>query len=160
MTSANSCALRGQNGNDTFINAGYLEGHGGVGSDTAITMDATLGAGTLILQTGSVIKGAADGGMTKRSDTFLEGSGTADNSFRNFQNLTMRGSAWSWLTNASFSDSSQVQTGTLTFNSTLTSPVIGVQAGGSVAGTGTLIGNVTNLGIFCKVPTQAMGLAP
>lgn len=157
IISANSYALRGQNGNDTFVNAGYLEGHGGAGNDTAITMGATLGVGMLILQTGSVIRGAADGGITKRSDTFLEGSGTVDNNFRNFQNLTMRGSAWSWLTNASFSDSIQVQTGILTFSSTLTSPVINVQAGGSVAGTGTFVGNVTSQGTLLPGPGAGNG---
>jgi outer membrane autotransporter protein len=157
IISANSYALRGQNGNDTFVNAGYLEGHGGAGGTDAITMGATLGAGTLILQTGSVIRGGADGGIVKRSNTFLEGSGTVDNNFRNFQNLTMRGTAWSWLTNASFSDGIQVQTGTLTFSSTLTSPVIGVQAGSSVAGTGTFAGNVTSQGTLLPGPGAGNG---
>ncbi|SFU48518.1 outer membrane autotransporter barrel domain-containing protein [Polaromonas sp. YR568] len=157
IVSANSYALRGQNGNDTFVNAGYLEGHGGAGGGDAITMGATLGTGTLILQTGSVIRGAADGGIVKRSNTFLEGSGTVDNNFRNFQNLIMRGTAWSWLTNASFSDGIQVQTGTFTFSSTLTSPVIAVQAGSSVAGTGTFVGNVTSQGTLLPGPGAGNG---
>jgi len=155
IISANSYALRGQNGNDTFINAGYLEGRGGAGSDAAIFMGG-LGTGTLILRTGSVIRGAADGGGPN-SSAFLEGSGTVDNNFRNFRALTMRGSAWNWLTNASFSNSIEVQSGTFTFSSTLTSPVISVLAGSSVAGTGTFVGNVTNQGTLLPGPGAGNG---
>ncbi|MGR4870969.1 autotransporter outer membrane beta-barrel domain-containing protein [Variovorax sp. LARHSF232] len=156
VTSASSYALRGQNGNDTFINAGLLEGHGGASGDGAIFM-GSLGTGTLILQTGSVIKGVADGGVNKPSNTFLEGSGTVDNVFRNFQNLTMRGSAWSWLTDASFSESIQVQTGTFTLTSKLTSPVINVLPGTTVAGTGTFAGNVSNQGTWLPGPGNGTG---
>ncbi|MDW5441531.1 hypothetical protein [Polaromonas sp. SM01] len=153
IISDQSHALRGNNGSETFINSGYLEGHGGAG-DEAILMGA--GGGTLILRTGSVIRGGAVGGGVNNS-AFLEGSGTVDNNFRNFQNLTMRGTAWSWLTNASFSDSIQVQTGTLTFSSTLTSPVINVLAGSSVAGTGTFVGNVTSQGTLLPGPGAGNG---
>ena len=154
ITSTRGYALRGHLGNDTFINSGYLEGNGGAG-DVAIFMGAG-GTDTLILRSGSVIRGAADGGGGTNS-TFLEGSGTVDNSFRNFQNLTMRGSAWSWLTDASFSNSIQVQSGTFTFSSTLTSPAINVQAGGSVAGTGTFVGNVTSQGTLLPGPGAGNG---
>ncbi|WP_447748245.1 hypothetical protein [Variovorax boronicumulans] len=94
LSSANGYGYRGQNGNDVMVNAGTIEGHGGTASTDAIYMGA-LGNGTLILQTGSVIKGGADGGVGKTASTFLEGSGTVDNAFRNFQHLTMRGTAWS-----------------------------------------------------------------
>jgi outer membrane autotransporter protein len=157
ITSTNSAALRGQNGNDTFVNAGYLEGHGGPAGDSAIIM-GQQGTGTLILQTGSVIRGAADGNIgSKLSAAFLEGSGTVDNTFRNFQNLTMRGDAWSWLTDASFAQSIQVQTGTFTFNSTLAAPAINVLPGTTVAGTGTFAGNVNNQGTWLPGPGFANG---
>jgi outer membrane autotransporter protein len=156
ITSANSYALRGQNGNDTFVNAGYLEGHGGATGDGAIFM-GSLGTGTLILQTGSVIRGVADGGVDKPSDVFLEGSGTVDNPFQNFQNLTMRGSAWSWVTDARFSEGIQVQTGTFTFTSRLASPAIAVLPGTTVAGTGTFVGNVSNQGTWRPGPGNGIG---
>lgn len=156
ITSANSYALRGQNGNDTFVNAGTLEGHGGASGDGAIFM-GSLGTGTLILQTGSVIRGVADGGVNKPSNVFLEGSGTVDNRFQNFQNLTMRGSAWSWLTDAGFSDGIHIQTGTFTFTSKLTSPAVDVLPGTTVAGTGTFAGNVSNQGTWLPGPGNGTG---
>jgi outer membrane autotransporter protein len=155
ISSASSYAYRGQNGNDVLVNAGYLEGHGGAGGTDAIYMGA-LGTGTLILQTGSVIKGGADGGGA-RADTFLEGNGTVDNAFRNFQNLTMRGTEWSWLTDASFSDSVRVESGRLNLPATLTSPVITVLPGTTVAGTGTFAGNVTNQGTLLPGPNDGVG---
>ncbi|RYF66118.1 MAG: autotransporter outer membrane beta-barrel domain-containing protein, partial [Comamonadaceae bacterium] len=135
FSSASSYAYRGQNGNDTLVNAGLLEGHGGADGDGAIFM-GPLGTGTLILQTGSVIRGAADGGGA-RSDAFLEGNCTIDNNFRNFQNLTMRGTRWAWTTDATFSDSIRVETGRFDLTGTLTSPAIAVLPGTVVAGTGT-----------------------
>ncbi|OEZ28940.1 hypothetical protein AO062_20670 [Variovorax boronicumulans] len=156
LSSANGYGYRGQNGNDVLVNAGTIEGHGGTASTDAIYMGA-LGNGTLILQTGSVIKGGADGGVGKTASTFLEGSGTVDNAFRNFQHLTMRGTAWSWQTDASFSDSIRVESGRFTLPATLTSPVIAVLPGTTVAGTGTFAGNVTNQGTLLPGPNDGVG---
>jgi hypothetical protein len=64
LSSANGYGYRGQNGNDVLVNAGTIEGHGGAGNTDAIYMGA-LGVGTLILQTGSVIRGGADGGAAR-----------------------------------------------------------------------------------------------
>lgn len=153
LSSANGYGYRGQNGNDTLVNAGTIEGHGGADNTDAIYMGA-LGLGTLILQTGSVIRGGADGGVGKTASTFLEGSGTVDSAFRNFQNLTMRGTAWSWLTDANFSDSVRVESGRFTLPATLTSPVIAVLPGATVAGTGTFAGNVTNQGTLLPGPND------
>lgn len=153
LSSANGYGYRGQNGNDTLVNAGTIEGNGGANNTDAIYMGA-LGLGTLILQTGSVIRGAADGGIGKTASTFLEGSGTVDNAFRNFQNLTMRGTAWSWLTDANFSESVRVESGRFTLPATLTSPVITVLPGATVAGTGTFAGNVTNQGTLLPGPND------
>ncbi|HEX7865771.1 MAG TPA: autotransporter outer membrane beta-barrel domain-containing protein [Variovorax sp.] len=155
LSSANGYGYRGQNGNDVLVNAGTIEGHGGADNTDAIYMGA-LGNGTLILQTGSVIRGAADGGIGKTASTFLEGSGTVDNAFRNFQNLTMRGTAWSWLTDANFSDSVRVESGRFTLPATLTSPVITVLPGATVAGTGTFAGNVTNQGTLLPGPNDGV----
>lgn len=154
LSSANDYGYRGQNGNDTLINAGFIEGHGGSGNDGAILMGGG-GTGTLILQTGSVIKGAADGGNAS-SDTFLEGSGTVDNAFRNFQNLTMRGTRWSWQTDASFSNSIRIESGRFDLPATLTSPAVNVLPGATVAGTGTFAGNVTNQGTLLPGPNDGV----
>ncbi len=156
LSSANGYGYRGQNGNDVLVNAGTIEGHGGAANTDAIYMGA-LGNGTLILQTGSVIRGGADGGVGKTASTFLEGSGTVDNAFRNFQHLTMRGTAWSWLTDASFSDSIRVESGRFNLPATLTSPVITVLPGTTVAGTGTFAGNVTNQGTLLPGPNDGVG---
>lgn len=53
------------------------------------------GNNTLILQTGSVINGTADGGAGSNTVT-LQGSGTASNAFNNFQTLQMQGASWNW----------------------------------------------------------------
>ena len=154
LSSANAYAYRGNNGNDVLVNAGYIEGAGGAASDGAIYMGGS-GIGTLILQTGSVIKGAAEGGGS-RADAFLEGSGTVDNAFRNFRNLTMRGAEWSWLTDASFSESVRVESGRFNLPATLTSPAIAVLPGTTVAGTGTFAGNVTNQGTLLPGPNDGV----
>ncbi|SOD22676.1 outer membrane autotransporter barrel domain-containing protein [Variovorax sp. YR752] len=155
LSSANGYGYRGQNGNDVLVNAGTIEGHGGAANTDAIYMGA-LGNGTLILQTGSVIRGGADGGVGKTASTFLEGTGTVDNAFRNFQNLTMRGTEWSWLTDANFSDSIRVESGRFNLPATLTSPVITVLPGTTVAGTGTFAGNVTNQGTLLPGPNDGV----
>jgi outer membrane autotransporter protein len=155
LSSANGYGYRGQNGNDTLVNAGTIEGHGGAANTDAIYMGA-LGNGTLILQTGSVIRGGADGGIGKTASTFLEGSGTVDNALRNFQNLTMRGTAWSWLTDATFSDSVRVESGRFTLPATLTSSAITVLPGATVAGTGTFAGSVTNQGTLLPGPNDGV----
>ena len=154
LSSANGYGYRGQNGNDVLVNAGTIEGHGGAGNSDAIYMGA-LGVGTLVLQTGSVIRGGADGGGG-RANAFLEGSGTVDNDFRNFQNLTMRGSAWSWRTDARFSDGVRIESGRFELPATLTSPVIAVLPGTTVAGTGTFAGNVTNQGTLLPGPNDGV----
>lgn len=154
ISSTNGYGYRGQNGNDTLVNAGTIEGHGGADNTDAIYMGA-LGTGTLILQTGSVIRGGADGGGA-RSDTFLEGRGTVDNAFRSFRNLTMRGTEWSWLTDASFSESVRIESGRFNLPATLTSPVINVLPGTTVAGTGTFAGNVTNQGTLLPGPNDGV----
>lgn len=144
IISDNSYALRGQNGNDVFINAGYLQGNGGVLRDTAVYM-GPQGTGTFILQTGSVIKGVADGGAAV-SRAYLEGNGTVDNVFRNFNSLTMRGTDWRWTSDSTFTERVDLHSGTFFLGSTLSSPSNSLAAGAVLAGTGTLAGAFTNAG--------------
>lgn len=132
IISGSSYAIRGLNGSDTVINSGNLEGHGGVNGDTAIILGSS-GNNALILRTGSHITGAADGGKGN-SNVYLEGSGVVDSAFRNFNTLTMRGTAWNWTTDATFNNT-LIQTGTLTLDSVLTSPVY-IDTAGILATTG------------------------
>lgn len=158
IISAQSYAIRGLNGSDTVINAGHLEGSGGSSGDTAILFNSG-GNNSLTLQTGSTITGAADGGKGN-SNVYLDGSGTVDNAFRNFNTLTMRGTAWDWTTDATFNNT-LIQNGTLTLDSVLTSPVyigatgtlttgnaLGVTVASTAAGagTGTVVGVLSGLG--------------
>ena len=87
IISQNGFGIRTLNGNTTLTNAGLVES--GIG--TAIGMGN--GNNTLILQTGSVINGSADGGNGNNTLT-LQGTGTASNPFLNFGTLTMQGSLW------------------------------------------------------------------
>lgn len=111
IISQNGSGIRTLNGNSTIINAGLVQS--GIG--TAITMGN--GNDSLILQTGSVINGAADGGAGSNTVT-LQGSGTASNAFTNFQTLLMQGTLWNWTGSGTFT-LAHVQTGTLNLTGTL-----------------------------------------
>jgi outer membrane autotransporter protein len=150
-----SYALRGQNGNDTFINSGYLEGHGGTDGQTAVFM-GPQGTGTFILRTGSAIVGTADGGGAA-SNAFLEGQGTVDNVFTNFNTLTMRGTDWRWTSDATFNNSIAMQSGTFFLTGTLGSPSNTLAGGAVLAGTGTLAGTLNNAGEIRPGPNDGVG---
>ena len=111
IISQNGSGIRTLNGNSTIINAGLVQS--GIG--TAITMGN--GNDSLILQTGSVINGTADGGAGSNTVT-LQGSGTASNAFTNFQTLLMQGTLWNWTGSGTFT-LAHVQTGTLNLTGTL-----------------------------------------
>ena len=96
------------------------------------------GNDSLILQTGSVINGTADGGAGSNTVT-LQGSGTASNAFTNFQTLLMQGDLWNWTGSGTFT-LAHVQTGTLNLSGTLS-----VSASAIVDGGATLQANAQNL---------------
>jgi autotransporter-associated beta strand protein len=132
IISQNGSGIRTLNGNSTIINAGLVQS--GIG--TAITMGN--GNDSLILQTGSVINGTADGGGGTNTVT-LQGSGTASNAFTNFQTLLMQGALWNWTGSGTFS-LAHVQTGTLNLTGTL-----GASATALVDSGATLQANAQNL---------------
>ncbi|MGF6756668.1 autotransporter outer membrane beta-barrel domain-containing protein [Paraburkholderia sp. GAS42] len=111
IISQNGSGIRTLNGNSTIINAGLVQS--GIG--TAITMGN--GNNSLILQTGSVINGTADGGGGTNT-VALQGSGTASNAFTNFQILLMQGTQWDWTGTGTFT-TARVQSGTLNLVGTL-----------------------------------------
>lgn len=132
IISQNGSGIRTLNGNSTIINAGLVQS--GIG--TAITMGN--GNDSLILQTGSVINGTADGGAGSNTVT-LQGSGTTSNAFTNFQTLLMQGTLWNWTGSGTFT-LAHVQTGTLNLTGTL-----GASATALVDSGATLQANAQNL---------------
>ncbi|MGE8165614.1 autotransporter outer membrane beta-barrel domain-containing protein [Paraburkholderia sp. NPDC080076] len=141
IISQNGSGIRTLNGNSTIINAGLVQS--GIG--TAITMGN--GNDSLILQSGSVINGSANGGAGSNTVT-LQGSGTASNAFTNFQTLLMQGTLWNWTGTGTFT-LAHVQTGTLNLTGTLgTSAAALVDAGSTLqANAQTLPQNVTDNGL-------------
>ncbi|WP_227875459.1 autotransporter outer membrane beta-barrel domain-containing protein [Paraburkholderia dokdonensis] len=135
IISNNGIGVRSTNGNTTITNAGLIQGGGG----TAIKNGS--GNDTLILQTGSQIVGAADGGGGNNI-VRLEGSGTASNAFMNYQSLTMEGDDWNWEGTGTFS-SAHVKTGTLNLIGTLGTTTASVVA--TVDSGATLQANAANL---------------
>ncbi|GAC1323837.1 MAG: hypothetical protein NVSMB28_17470 [Collimonas sp.] len=139
IISQQGAAIRTLNGASTVINAGLLQS----GAGTAISMGT--GRNTLILQTGSVINGAADGGGNAGSTVVLQGSGTASNSFRNFATLQAQGENWTWSGNGLF-NVAQIQAGLFNLTGTLGGATT-ISSGATLAGNGgTIAGNLVNQG--------------
>jgi outer membrane autotransporter protein len=141
IISQSGSAIANQLGNITIINAGLIQSNAG----TAITLNG--GNNALVLQTGSIIIGTADGGPGNNIVT-LQGTGTASNPFVNFQSLVMQGTAWNWAGTGTFT-SVLLQSGTLTLTGTLgTTPTVSISSGAALdmAGVNQTFGNVTNAG--------------
>jgi hypothetical protein len=135
--------VRISGGAGTVTNAGTI-----TGGSNAVLFTGT-GANTLILQTGSVLNGVARGSLAGGATNalILQGAGTADNSFVNFNTLDVQaGGLWA-LNGSPTIGATTIDSGTLAIgdaghtSATLTSPV-SVNAGGTLAGYGTVIGNV------------------
>ncbi|WP_207001740.1 autotransporter family protein [Trinickia mobilis] len=135
IISNNGIGVRSTNGNTAITNAGLIQGGGG----TAI--QGGNGNVTLILQTGSQIVGAANGGGGTNAVT-LQGSGTASNAFTNFQSLTMAGADWTWAGTGTFA-TALVQSGTLNLTGMLGTTTASVAA--TVNSGATLQANSQNL---------------
>lgn len=142
-------AVRTLNGASTLINAGLLQ------SDVGAAVDMGTGANTMILQTGSVIRGSASGGGNPATRLILQGTGTADNAFLNFPTLQMQGSDWSWSGSGNFSTVS-IQSGRFNLTGTLGGATT-VQPGATLAGTGVLTGSLLNQGIVHPGTGSASG---
>ena len=139
IISQQAAAIRTLNGSSTVTNAGFLQG----GAGTAISMGT--GSNTLILQTGSVINGAADGGGNAGTRLILQGSGTASNAFTNFATLLAQGDTWNWSGNGTFT-TAQIQTGLFNLTGTLGGATT-VLANATLAGNGgTIAGDLLNQG--------------
>ncbi len=138
-------------GTGTVTNSGTIRSNAGT---RAISFFGNV-THTLILQTGSVIGGEVRGN-TGTDNLILQGIGTESIAkFISFETVTMQGSDWTLTGNGTFATSATVQSGRLVVEGQLTSPAITVAAPGTLAGTGILIGNVTNNGTIA--PGNSIG---
>lgn len=141
-----------------FSGAGTLNNSGTItstGGGRAITF---VGAGThtLNLSTGSVINGSINGTAGSTDNLVMFGTGTESmTKFVSFETASMQGANWELTGTGAFTTSATVQSGLLRVNGTLTSPAFAVLAGGTLGGTGTIVGAVTNNGIVA--PGNSIG---
>ena len=119
---------------------------GGVGS----VAFAGTGANTLTLGTGSTLNGGAYGSKASGATNalVLQGSGTANNNFTNFNTLTADASGTWTLGGRSSFGGTTVSTGTLSVTGSLTSQTLDIQASARLtdAGDVSVDGSVTNSG--------------
>ncbi|MDQ7248678.1 autotransporter outer membrane beta-barrel domain-containing protein [Dongia sedimenti] len=128
------------------INSGTITGAVNAINFTNAGGGAVGATHTVRLRTGSVLNGNVLGG-TATDNLILEGTGTESIAkFSNFETLSMTGSDWTLTNTGTFSTSAAVQSGMLHVNGTLTSPAVTMAVGGTLAGTGTIIGTVINNG--------------
>ena len=125
-------------GSGTVRNAGTISG------GTKSVNFFGNGTNTLILQTGSVLIGDAVGSTAAGATNklILQGSGTVDNHFMDFNTLDVEASgAWVWNSNSAI-DATTVNGGTLAVDNVLAGPVT-VNSGGTLAGHGIISGDIS-----------------
>ena len=131
-----------------FTGAGSVTNSGIIESTTGGKAIIFNGAGThtLNLDTGSVLGGNVQGG-TGTDNLVLMGTGTeAISKFLSLETLSMTGTDWTLTGTGTFSTSTTVTSGFLHVNGQLTSPTVTIDGGGTLGGTGTVVGAVTNNG--------------
>ncbi|MES2194010.1 MAG: autotransporter domain-containing protein [Pseudomonadota bacterium] len=127
-----------------FTGAGSITNSGSILSATGGRAILFTGSAThtLNLGTGSVLGGNVQGG-SGTDNLVLTGTGLeAINKFLGFETLSMQGADWTLNNSGSFATSAQIQSGILRANGQLTTPAMTVQSGGTLAGTGTIVGAV------------------
>jgi hypothetical protein len=150
-TSGNASVIGGATGSGiTFTNR----------SGALVVGRIAFGAGqdTLILYTGSSITGGANGGATSTNDKlYLKGDGAQSlTDIVNFNYLYKQDSGtWTLADNISFTNT-EIQQGNLSVTGQLTSPV-SISASGTLQGTGTVIGNISNGGTIAPGLSNAGG---
>jgi outer membrane autotransporter protein len=152
-TIVNSGTIQSTSSAGIFLGgAGSITNTGTIsGSVRSIQFGSSDVARTLILGTGSSLTGNVVGNTSANVaaiDTLrLQGTGSETLSrFTNFEVLSMEGGAWNLSGTGTFATSATVSAGTLTVSDALTSPIISVATPGTLTGTGTLLGAVSNSG--------------
>ena len=104
-----------------------------------------------------MINGSINGSATSVTDNLVMfGTGTElMTKFVSFETASMQGTNWELTGTGAFTTSATVQSGLLRVNGTLTSPAFAVLSGGTLGGTGTIVGAVTNAGIVA--PGNSIG---
>jgi hypothetical protein len=129
-----------------IVNAGVING----GATDAIRLSG--GGNQLTLQTGSEVDGRIFAVAVTPSDVLiLEGTGSEDDNIENFGSLVMQGESWT-LTGQVEALAVEIETGNLGINGTLDTrdggltPGLVQLMGGTLSGTGTILGDVLNSG--------------
>lgn len=149
-------------GGGTFINTGTIKSAAGDGlymtrAGTVTNSGTITGATyamrftgaydrTVNLSTGSVLNGLVQGG-TAVDNLVLLGTGTESTAkFLNFETLSMQGEAWTLTGLGTFATSGEVQAGVLDLTGSITTPAFNVRTNGTLRGTGTVVGALSNAG--------------
>lgn len=140
--------------NNSVYNAGTISGGTNAIWFKPVTPTDT-GTNTLTLDTGSVLNGNVVGRAataTTADNLVLQGTGTEDSQFQDFDNLTMQGTDWTLSGNSTFASSVAVNAGALRLAGDVTTANTSVANGatlsiGSADGaTGSLTGTIANNG--------------
>ena len=139
-------------GDGGVYNAGYIYG----GNGTAISLASGYNNNWVTLDTGSDVQGNILGGGSAAA--FLQGHGTFDYSFSGFNTLNVSASGcrgWNLTGESTFNTSATVESGLLRVNGTLNTPLLTVNEGATLGGSGIINGIVDNHGIFA--PGNSIG---
>lgn len=132
---------------NTTATGGTITNSGTIGTTSGATaIELSNASHVLNLDTGSVINGnVLAGGGAGIDEWNLLGSGSEVlDKFQDFEIFRMQGSEWTLTGTGSIASWSRIDTGILRVNGTLTTPTLEVLAAGTLAGNGTIIGDVTN----------------
>ena len=143
ISGSSGIAIASSGGSTNLSNAGIINGNVTLGN----------GANTVQLFSGSHISGSLNLGPSAGSSLILDGSSNQTYSHAvtgstfNAGSLTKQGSG-NWLIDVAMNApvSTNVLAGVLEVNGSLQSPLVTVQAGATLKGTGNIIGNITNAG--------------
>ncbi|HEY7231504.1 MAG TPA: hypothetical protein VH558_14150, partial [Pseudolabrys sp.] len=135
-------------GQGSITNSGVIFGGTGPGKGAVVFTGGAGTTNTLTLKTGSQLIGDAIGSTGAANNLILQGTGTANNNFLDFNSLDVQAGGNGWVLNGDAS------VGTATLESklmvgdgttpTFTGDVI-VNSGGSLSGTGRIVGNISVL---------------
>ncbi len=130
----------GITGSGSVTNAGTISG------GTFSVLFTGAGTNTLILQTGSVLNGAAAGSGTSTDNRLvLQGHGTASNNFTGFNSLDVHADGiWVWdIASPTIMDTTTIGSGGVFVLDSALQTALTVNGGGLLAGHGSVTGNIT-----------------
>lgn len=134
-------------GNTNGTHDGTITNSGTIGTTSgAVAIQLSNASHTLNLDTGSVINGNVAAGAGAGIDVWnLLGTGSETlDKFQGFETFAMKGTDWTVTGTGTIGTSSQIETGILRVNGTFNTPTLTVLAPGTLAGSGTVVGNVLN----------------